>query len=73
MTTLTQATALGATEVYRLNDLRKRPVLVGARKIGWLADLMIVDQDVVAEVTHLCVHQPFGEPMLYVPWQNVQF
>ncbi|MGD1020343.1 MAG: CBS domain-containing protein [Verrucomicrobiia bacterium] len=72
MTTITHATAIGAEELYRLSDLRKRPVLVGARKIGWLADLMVVDQDVVAEVTHLCVHRPFGEPTLYLPWQKVQ-
>jgi CBS domain-containing protein len=72
MMTIPQASAIGAEELYRLSDLRKRPVLVGARKIGWLADLMIVDQDVVAEVTHLCVHRPFGEPTLYLPWQQVQ-
>ena len=72
MMTTTQASALGAEELYRLSDLRKRPVLVGARKIGWLADLMIVDHDVVAEVTHLCVHRSFGEPTLYLPWQKVQ-
>jgi magnesium transporter len=71
MTTTTHATAIGAEELYRLSDLRKRPVLVGARKIGWLADLMVVDQDVVAEVTHLCVRRPFGEPTLYLPWQKV--
>jgi CBS domain-containing protein len=72
MMTIPQASAIGAEELYRLSDLRKRPVLVGARKIGWLADLMIVDQDVVAEVTHLCVRRPFGEPTLYLPWQKVQ-
>jgi hypothetical protein len=72
MTTITQAGELGAEELYQLSDLRKRPVLVGARKIGWLADLMIMDQGVVAEVTHLCVHRPFGDPTVYLPWQKVQ-
>jgi CBS domain-containing protein len=50
----------------------KRPVQLGEEKIGKLLDLVIVDKDVVAEVTHLCVERPFGRPRWFVPWQHVQ-
>ena len=69
-TALRQSLASGQT--YRLSDILKRPVYVGEKKIGWLADLVIVDKDVVAEVTHVCIGRPFGDAMLYVPWLKVQ-
>jgi magnesium transporter len=70
LTALRQALASGQT--YRLGDILKRPVYVGEKKVGWLADMVIVDKDVVAEVTHVCIGRPFGDAMLYVPWLKVQ-
>jgi CBS domain-containing protein len=59
-------------QLFLLSDLRRRSVLVGDQKIGWVDDFIILDKDVVAEVTHVCVGQSFGRPRLFVPWPNVQ-
>jgi CBS domain-containing protein len=55
-----------------LSDLRGRCVFLDNQKIGWVSDFVILDKDLVAEVTHVCVGQSFGRPTLFVPWQNVQ-
>ncbi len=59
-------------QLFLLSDLRRRAVFLGDRKIGWVGDFVILDKDLMAEVTHVCVAQPFGRPTLFVPWQNVQ-
>ncbi len=59
-------------ELFRFSGLRKRPVLLDGKRIGRLADLIIEDKDVVAEVTHVCIGRPFGLPTLFVPWQKIQ-
>jgi magnesium transporter len=58
--------------LFRLSDLLKRPVRLGEEKIGSLSDLVIQDKGTVAEVTHVCVHRPFGRPRLFVPWRYVE-
>jgi len=57
---------------FRLSDLLKSPVWLGEDKFGSLCDLVIVDNDVAAEVTHVCVSRPFGRPRAFVPWSHVQ-
>src|ERR1700678_855264 len=64
--------ASAGERLYRLSDLMKRRVLRGNEKIGSLTDLVIGDKEVVAEVTHVCVNQPFGRPKLYIPWRFVE-
>jgi magnesium transporter len=59
-------------KLFRLSDLLKRPVRMGDEKIGSLSDLVIQDKGAVAEVTHVCVHRPFGRPQFFVPWQHVE-
>ncbi|MGD0766747.1 MAG: CBS domain-containing protein [Tepidisphaeraceae bacterium] len=59
-------------KLFRLSDLLKRPVRMGDEKIGNLSDLVILDKGAVAEVTHVCVHRPFGRPQFFVPWRHVQ-
>jgi CBS domain-containing protein len=63
---------VASEQLYHLSDILKRPVYLGDTKIGSLDDLVIVDRDVVADVTHIRVHQPFGDPPYYVPWEKVQ-
>jgi len=58
--------------LLRLSDLIKRPVVCGGEKIGKLSDLVIVDKDMVADVTHVCVDRPFGRPRWFVPWDQVR-
>jgi CBS domain-containing protein len=66
-------TATAADErLFRLSDLLKGPVWLGEQKLGALCDLVILDRDVAAEVTHVCVRRPFGRPTLFVPWSNVE-
>jgi CBS domain-containing protein len=72
MTTITSRDTFGAEQLYQLSDLRKRPVYYNDQKIGWLADLVIEDKDIVAEVTHVCVGRPYGNPPYYVPWEKVK-
>jgi CBS domain-containing protein len=64
--------SLISEKIYRLNDLLKRPVYQPEKKIGWLEDFVIEDKDIVAEVTHVCIGRPFGDPTLYVPWAKIK-
>ena len=72
MTALASQTGTATDQLVRFSDLRKRPAFRGPDKIGALRDLVVVDKDVVAEVTHVCVGRPFGRPMLFVPWESVR-
>ncbi|MGD0139000.1 MAG: CBS domain-containing protein [Tepidisphaeraceae bacterium] len=63
---------LAGEKLFRLSDLLKRPVRMGEEKIGSLSDLVIQDKGAVAEVTHVCVHRPFGRPRFFVPWRYVE-
>lgn len=64
--------ALATDQTYLLSQLLKCPAYLGEKKIGRLIDLIIVDKDLVAEVTHVCIGRPFGDATLYVPWSKVQ-
>jgi hypothetical protein len=72
MTTLIPHEPSATRNLLRLSDLIKRPVRRRGEKIGTLCDLVIVDKGAVAEVTHVCIHQPFGRPQLFVPWRTVE-
>jgi magnesium transporter len=61
-----------AEQIYFLSEIVKIPVLLHGKKIGKLTDFLIVDKDKIAEVTHLCISRPFGEPALLVPWEKVK-
>ena len=54
-----------------LSELVGIPVLVKGGAVGKLDDLVIVDKDRYAEVTHLVAAQPFGRPSLVIPWEKV--
>ena len=55
-----------------LTQLLGARAYVQSRRIGKLADLVAVDQGKVAEVTHLQIAQPFGQPALLIPLQKVR-
>ena len=71
MTATVTANAHTPERVFRLSDVVRAPVLFGEERIGRLSDLIIVDRDVVAEVTHICVQRPFGRPPWFVPWAEI--
>jgi CBS domain-containing protein/sporulation protein YlmC with PRC-barrel domain len=56
---------------YFLSDLIGTKVFRGDKKIGKLADLVVVERETVPEVTHVLVHRPYGDPTLVVPWDRV--
>ncbi|MCX6685818.1 MAG: CBS domain-containing protein [Methanoregula sp.] len=57
-------------EVF-LSDILSAPVMFNARKIGTLADLVIVETAKVPEVRFLFVTRSFGNPSLLIPWEKV--
>jgi CBS domain-containing protein/sporulation protein YlmC with PRC-barrel domain len=56
---------------YLLSDLIGLPAVVGGRKVGKLADLIVTEQGKIPEVTHALVKRPFGHKSLLVPWAKV--
>jgi CBS domain-containing protein/sporulation protein YlmC with PRC-barrel domain len=57
---------------YFLSDVLNEKVFLKGKKIGKISDLVILDKDKVAEVTHLVISRPFGYPSLKVPWEMVR-
>lgn len=55
-----------------LSELVGVAVTSGGEKIGSLSDLVVVDKDKAAEVTHVVVERPFGRTALTVPWAQVR-
>ena len=54
-----------------LSDILNVPVLRSGKKIGSLADLVIVETSKIPEVRSLYVTRSFGHPSLLIPWENV--
>ncbi len=54
-----------------LSDILNVPILRSGRKIGSLADLVIVETSKIPEVRSLYVTRSFGHPSLLIPWENV--
>jgi len=64
-------TTIKPEAVYFLSEITGKKVVWRDKKIGRLADLVIVDADKAAEVTHIVVERSFGYPSLLIPWANV--
>ena len=56
---------------FLLSDILNVPVLRSGRKIGSLADLVIVETSKIPEVRSLYVTRSFGHPSLMIPWENI--
>ncbi|MBT0663565.1 CBS domain-containing protein [Geobacter pelophilus] len=57
--------------IFFLSDLTGIPVCNQGKKIGKLDDLLIVEHEKVAEVTHVIVSRPFGYKSLMVPLARI--
>jgi CBS domain-containing protein len=57
---------------YFLSEIIGTKVILRGKKIGNLGDLVIVDGDLMAEVSHLYVSRPFGDPALVIPYDKVR-
>ena len=71
MATTTMPAKSSPDETFHLSELLGDKVFLRGKKIGKLADMIIVERDKYAEVTHIVVSRPFGNPMLVVPWEFV--
>jgi len=56
---------------FFLSEIIGRRVFFQGKRIGRLADMVIVDAEKVAEVTHIVVERSFGYPSLLIPWAKV--
>ena len=57
---------------FMLSELLGARVLSGGKKIGSLADMVIVETGKVPEVKKIVISRPFGNPWLLIPWENVK-
>ena len=57
---------------FYLSEIVGRRIYLKTRSIGKLKDLVIQENaGKVPEVTHLLVHQPYGDPRLLIPWDKI--
>ncbi len=59
-------------ETFYLSEILGANVILRGKKVGNLADLVIIDGELMAEVSHLYVGRRFGDLSLVVPWNKVQ-
>jgi magnesium transporter len=72
MNTNLSITKNGTGQSYFLSEIVGAKVTLRGKKVGNLADLVIIDGDLMAEVSHLYVSRPFGDPALVIPWDKVR-
>lgn len=72
MNTMPQDTKKALEQSFYLSDLMKVRIYLRGKRIGKLDDLIIIDRDKFAEVTHICIARPFGQATVYAPWETVQ-
>jgi len=58
--------------VYFLSELLGVKVMLRDKKVGRLADILIVEEEKLPYVTHFLVKRPFGYPSLLIPWEKVK-
>jgi CBS domain-containing protein len=61
----------GVEQIYSLTDIIGYRVMLRDKRIGRLADLVVVVQAKLPEVKHIAVTRPFGNPTLLVPYEKV--
>jgi len=66
------ATPVIAEEAFFLSEIIGARVICNGRKRGKLEDVIAVDQGKVAEITHLQIKPPFGDPAMIVPYSAVK-
>lgn len=59
-------------EFYFLTEIIGAKVIFHGKKVGGLADVIIVENGTMPEVTHLYVSRSFGRPSLIIPWGKVK-
>jgi len=67
----TNSIAMAGDLEILLSDILNVPILRSGKKIGSLADLVIVETAKIPEVRSLYVTRSFGNPSLIIPWEHV--
>ncbi|HLP44301.1 MAG TPA: CBS domain-containing protein [Candidatus Kapabacteria bacterium] len=62
---------LNNEQYFYLTEIVGAKVFLHGKKIGKLADIIVVEKKQVPEVTHFYISRPFGNPALVVPRSNV--
>ncbi|HXZ30106.1 MAG TPA: CBS domain-containing protein [Dehalococcoidia bacterium] len=62
---------INRVEPFYLSEILGTKIMLGEKKVGNLADLVIIDGELTAEVSHLYVSRPLGDPALVIPWDKV--
>ncbi len=62
----------GRGQSYFLSEILGAKVILRGKKVGTLSDFVIIDGDLVAEVSHLYISRPFGDPPLVIPWDKIR-
>ena len=62
----------GPFQSFFMDEIKGAKVILRGKKVGNLADFVIIDGDLVAEVSHLYVSRPMGDPSLVIPWDKVK-
>jgi magnesium transporter len=62
----------GSVLSFFMDEIVGAKVILRGKKIGKLADFVIIDGDLVAVVSHLYVSRPMGDPALVIPWDKVK-
>jgi len=66
------AAAIVSDEVFFLSEIIGARALSNGRKLGKLVDVIAVDQGKLAEITHLQIKPPFGDPAMLIPCSAVR-
>jgi len=61
----------GGEQIYSLMDIIGYRVSLGGKRIGKLADLVVVEHIKLPQVTNIVVTRPFGNPSIVVPFEKV--
>ncbi|HYM40096.1 MAG TPA: CBS domain-containing protein [Thermoplasmata archaeon] len=61
----------GVTRFFFLNDIVGTKVYLQDAKVGKLADLIATPTPALPTVTQIMIGRPFGNPPLFVPWEDV--
>jgi len=56
---------------FLLSGMLGAKVILREKKIGSLADLMIVETGKIPEVRNFVISRPFGDPSLLIPWERM--
>ncbi|MBF0510880.1 MAG: magnesium transporter [Candidatus Omnitrophica bacterium] len=62
----------GHEKTFFLSGIVNTNVYLSSQKrVGKLSDFVIIDREKFADVTHLIIERPMGDPQLLVPWEKV--